>query len=239
MPKRKYSRTGPKSYKRRRTGRRPRTDFSIAKKALNVAKTTRRMVNKTIENKQVSALRPSIFVTSAGYNAAAIPDSIQPTMRQGVEDGSQTVGSSSRIGNSITLMRTAFKFMFDVAATSETYNKFRLIIVESTEGNQVIAPVDCLETPTQPMTSLYTTKTNNNKRYKIWFDKIFEVNRNAHGSKAIEFVKHYGKTGRVVDYSGTPETPTNYNLNILCFSDSTVAPHPSMEYSLRHTYKDA
>lgn len=239
MPKRKYSRTGPKSYKRRRTGRRPRTDFSIAKKALNVAKTTRRMVNKTIENKQVSALRPDIFVTNAGYNAQVVGDTIQPTMRQGVEDGSQTVGSSARIGNSITIMRTQFRFCFDVAATSETYNKFRLLIVESTEGNQQIAAVDCLETPTQPMTSLYTTKTNTNKRYKIWYDKIFEVNRNAHGSKIIEFVKHYGKTGRVVDYSGTVETPTNYNINILCFSDSTVAPHPFMKYSLRHTYKDA
>jgi len=239
MPKRKYSRTGPKSYKRRRYGRKPRTDFSIAKKALNVAKTTRRMVNKTIENKQVSALRPTIFVTSAGYNAITVGDTIQPTMRQGVEDGSQTVGSSSRIGNSITLMRTGFKFMFDVASTSETYNKFRLIIVESTEGNNAIGAADVLESPTQPMTSLYTTKTNTNKRYKIWLDKVFEVNRNAHGSKPIEFVKHYGKTGRVVDYSGSPETPTNYNLNILCFSDSTVAPHPSMEYCLRHTYKDA
>jgi len=237
MPKRR--RTGAKSYKRMYYGRRPRTDFSLAKKALSVAKTTRRLVNKTMENKQVAALRPTIFVTSAGYDAQTVGDTIQPTMRQGTEDGSQTVGSSARIGNSMTIMRTGFRFLFDVASTSETYNKFRLIIVESTEGNNAINAVDVLESPTQPLTSLYTTKTNTNKRYKIWLDKVFEVNRNAHGSKFIEFVKHYGKTGRVVDYSGTVETPTNYNLNIFCFSDSTVAPHPSMEYCLRHTYKDA
>jgi hypothetical protein len=239
MPKRKFSSSTMKNataYAYRKRRRRVR---STARKALTMVKEVKKMVNKTIENKQVSALRPSIFVTNAGYNAITVGDTIQPTMRQGVEDGSQTVGSSSRIGNSITLMRTQLKFMFDVASTSETYNKFRLILVESTEGNNAIGAADVLESPTQPMTSLYTTKTNTNKRYKIWLDKVFEVNRNAHGSKYIEFVKHYGKTGRVVDYSGSPETPTNYNLNILCFSDSTVAPHPSMEYCLRHSYKDA
>jgi len=239
MPKRKRISPSTMAAAVRYAKRKRYSRGNTARKALNMAKSVKKMVNKTIENKQVSALRPSIFVTSAGYNAITVGDTIQPTMRQGVEDGSQTVGSSSRIGNSITLMRTGFKFMFDVASTSETYNKFRLIIVESTEGNNAISATDVLESPTQPMTSLYTTKTNTNKRYKIWLDKVFEVNRNAHGSKYIEFVKHYGKTGRVVDYSGSPETPTNYNLNILCFSDSTVAPHPSMEYCLRHTYKDA
>lgn len=239
MPKRKFSGSTMKNataYAYRKRRRRVR---STARKALTMVKEVKKMVNKTIENKQVTAVRPTIFITSGGYNAQTVGDTIQPTMRQGVEDGEQTVGSSSRIGNSITLMRTQLKFMFDVASTSETYNKFRLIIVESTEGNQAIGLADVLQTPTQPMTSQYTTKTNSNKRYKIWYDKVFEVNRNAHGSKAISIVKRYGKTGRVVDYSGSPETPTNYNVNVLCISDSTVAPHPSMEYTLRHSYKDA
>jgi len=211
----------------------------IAKKALNIAKTNRTFMKKTMENKQVSALRPSIFITTAGYDAQTVGDTIQPTMRQGAEDGSQTVGSSSRIGNTITLMRTAIDFNFDIATTSEDYNKFRLIVVESTEGNQQITLADVLETPGNPFVSLYTTKSNTNKRYKIWFDRTFEVNRGHNGSKRFHIVKKYGKTGRTVDYSGSPETPTNYNLNILCVSDSTVAPHPFMEYALRHTYKDA
>ena len=45
----------------------------------------------------------------------------------------------------------------------------------------------------------------------------------------MKMVKKYGKSGRVIDYTGSPETPTNYNINILCFSDSSVAPHPTME----------
>ncbi len=210
-----------------------------ANKALRLAKENKKMLNKTIENKQVNALRPPIFVTSAGYDAQVVGDTIQPTMRQGVEDGEQTVGSSSRIGNSITLLRTAIDFNFDVAATSESYNKFRVIVVESTEGNQAISAVDCLENPTSPFISQLSTKTNNNKRYKILLDKKFECNRGHNGAKFMKLIKKYGKTGRVVDYSGSPETPTNYNINVLCWSDSTVAPHPTMAYSLRHTYKDA
>ena len=99
--------------------------------------------------------------------------------------------------------------------------------------------VDIFENPTSPFVSQYTTKTNANKRYKILFDRKFECNRGHNGAKFYKFVKKYGKTGRVVDYSGSPETPTNYNINILCWSDSTVAPHPTMAYTLRHTYKDA
>ena len=227
--------------KKRRSAmnRRKRANRSKASKALVLAKQNKLMINKTIENKQVSALRPPIFVTSSGYDAQVVGDTIQPTMRQGTEDGDQTVGSSARIGNSITLMRTAIDFNFDVAATSEAYNKFRVVVVESTEGNQAISASDIFETPTSPFVSLYTTKTNANKRYKILFDRKFECNRGHNGAKFYHFVKKYGKTGRVIDYSGSPETPTNYNINILCFSDSTVAPHPTMSYALRHSYKDA
>lgn len=216
-----------------------RKNRSTASKALALAKQNKKMINKTIENKQVNAYRPPIFVTSSGYDAQVVGDTIQPTMRQGVEDGDQTVGSSARIGNSITLLRTALKFNFDVAATSESYNKWRVIVVESTEGNQAINATDVLENPTSPFVSQYTTKTNSNKRYNILFDRIFECNRGHNGAKFYNFVKRYGKTGRVVDYSGSPETPTNYNINILAWSDSTVAPHPTMQYTLRHTYKDA
>lgn len=225
--------------KRRVSKIKSRKSKTTATKALALAKQNKKMINKTFENKQVNALRPPIFVTSSGYNAQVVGDTIQPTMRQGPEDGSQTVGSSARIGNTITLMRTAVQFNFDVAATSETYNKFRVVVVESIDGNQAISATDIFENPTSPMVSQYTTKTNTNKRYKILFDRKFTVNRNHDGAKWMKLIKKYGKTGRTVDYADSVETPTNYNINILCFSDSTVAPHPTMAYTLRHTYKDA
>ena len=39
-----------------------------ANKALALAKQNKKMLNKTIENKQVNALRPPIFVTSSGVS---------------------------------------------------------------------------------------------------------------------------------------------------------------------------
>ena len=52
---------------------------ATASKALALAKLNKLFLFKTIENKQVSALRPSIFVTTAGYDAQTVGDTIQPT----------------------------------------------------------------------------------------------------------------------------------------------------------------
>ncbi len=214
----------------------------IAKKALRIAKTTKKFVDKTIENKQVAFQRVPIFVDTGGYssnNPGGTADPVQPSMRIGSEDGILTTGSSSRVGNSITLMRTLIKFCFDVSATSETYNKWRLFIVESTEGAEELELSDILQFPLQPMSSMYTTKSLTNKRYKILLDKRFEVNRNNNGARFMTFKHHYGKNGRVINYNGANEIPVDYKLTIIAVSDSTVAPHPQMQYTLRHSYKDA
>lgn len=213
-----------------------------ANKALKLAKQNKKFLDKTIENKQVAFQRVPIFVDTGGYssnNPGGTADPVQPSMRVGAEDGVLTTGSSSRVGNSITLMRTGIDFCFDVSTTSETYNKWRLIIVESTEGAEVLALSDILQFPLQPMSSCYTTKSLTNKRYNIMLDKKFEVNRNNNGARFLRFNKHYGKTGRVINYNGANEDPIDYKLTIIAVSDSTVAPHPQMQYTLRHSYKDA
>ncbi len=213
-----------------------------ASKALALAKSNKRFLDKTIENKQVAFQRVPIFVDTGGYssnNPGGTADPVQPSMRVGAEDGVLTTGSSSRIGNSITLMRTSIDFLFDVATTSETYNKWRLIVVESTEGAEVLALSDILQFPLQPMTSVYTTKSLTNKRYNILMDKRFTVDINHKGAHWIYFRHKYGKEGRVINYNGANEDPIDYKLTIIAVSDSAVAPHPQLQYTLRHSYKDA
>ena len=39
--------------------------------------------------------------------------------------------------------------------------------------------------------------------------------------------------------NATAQYPTNHRLNIMCISDSSVAPHPRWFYNVRSTYKDA
>lgn len=239
MPKRKISEATMKNalaYAARKRRRRVR---GTARKALREVSALKKMVNKTIENKQVNFIRAATFVSTAGYDGVAAGDLIQPYLSQGTSDGTTTSGSAARSGNSITLLRSKLMFNFDVPSTSEEYNKFRLIVVESTEGAQAISLSDVLLNSSQPFTSMYTTKSGTNKRYKIHYDKIFECNRLNKGSKQYSLNLKYGKSGRVINFNGTSATPIDYSINVLIVSDSTVAPHPTFEYTLRHTFKDA
>ncbi len=239
MPKRKFSSTTMKNASTYAYRKRRRRVRSTARKALNMAQQVKKMVNKTIENKQVNFVKAATFVSTTGYDAVITGDLIQPFLSQGAQDGTTTSASAARIGNSITLMRTKLKFNFDAAATSENYNKFRVIVVESTDGAQPISLSDVLFNGALPFSSMYTTKSGTNKRYKILCDKIFECNRYGKGSKQLALSLKYGKTGRVINYNGSSSAPIDYSINVLVISDSTVAPHPSFEYTLRHTYKDA
>jgi len=205
-------------------------------------KSLEKFVYSTIENKQVNFKQVPIFVSTSGYDANANGELIDPFLTQGVQDGSLTSSSAARIGNSITLMSTTIKFNFDVATSGESYNKFRLLVLTSKDGAQSLSLADVLEDPgyNQVFSSHYTTKTSTNKRYnKPHLDRVFEVNRNHNASKQITVKIKYGKNGKVINFDGNSAAPTDYKLSILAISDSTVAAHPTMEYTLRHTYKDA
>ncbi len=92
-------------------------------------------------------------------------------------------------------------------------------------------------------TSSYTTRTATNRRYKIHYDKRFELNATAGG--ATRSIKHdvKWKNGKLVEFSdfggSSIGVPTNHNMSIIFISDSGVAPHPKAYYSVRSTYKDA
>lgn len=240
MPKRKFSSTTMKNataYAYRKRRRRVR---STARKALNMAKQVKKMVNKTIENKQINNKVLSTNLSSTGYAVGGFFG-----LLQGTSDGT-VAGSAARIGNSVTLMRTQVKFNFDVAVGSENYNKVRLIVAQSQDGTQTLGLSDILQYSSYTtdgdlvFNSPYTTKTSTNKRYTILMDKVFELNLNHKASRQITFVKRYGKTGKVVNWDGNSgSSPVDFKTTILAISDSTVATHPTFEYSLRHTYKDA
>ena len=213
---------------------------NTASRALRMAKQVKKMVNKTIENKQINNKVLSTNLSSTGYAVGGFFG-----LLQGTSDGT-VAGSAARIGNSVTLMRTQVKFNFDVANGSETYNKIRLIVAQSQDGTQTLALSDILQYSSYTtdgdlvFSSPYTTKTSTNKRYTILMDKVFELNLNHKGSRQITYVKKYGKTGKVVNWDGNSgSSPVDFKTTILAISDSTVATHPTFEYSLRHTYKDA
>ena len=126
----------------------------------------------------------------------------------------------------------------------------RMLIVESVDGNEALTLGDILlynnwTTHGQLVfSSPYTTKTDTNKRYKIHFDKTYELNAAAQGATRV--IKHTvkyrenGSPGKVLEYDGPGEVnANNHRLSIMWISDSSTTTHPVAYFSVRSTYKDA
>ena len=217
---------------------------AIARKALTMAKQTKKMVNKTIENKQVNYYQLNQNITSTGIQVGNFLST-----QVGAEDGT-TLGSSARIGNSITLLNQRFN-MNITASSTDTFNQIRVLIVESLDGNQPLALTDVLEYGSYTLygqlvfASPYTTKTATNRRYKVHYDRSFVLTGlpTKGGAPPTKVIKHnikYGKTGKVVEYPGSGNVdPTNHRVTMLLISDSVSSAHPQLNYSTRATYKDA
>jgi len=184
--------------KSRRKGR------STASKALALAKQNKKMINKTIENKQINYDNIELAVSSAG-----VVDNSFLQVKQGAADG-DAQSSLARI------------------------------------GNQALTLADILQYPSYATSGVlvfggpYTTKTSTNRRYKIHYDRSFELNATAKGAtRVLKKVVKWGKTGKVVNFDGNAAAPTDHNMSILFISDSGTLPHPTVSYSVRSTYKDA
>ena len=216
---------------------------STASKALKLAKENKKFIQKTIEMKQVNYHQNSTSLPSTGFSAGSFLQ-----IQTGAEDGT-TLGSASRIGNSITLMRQQI-CMNIVASPTDTYNQVRVIVAESVDGNQALAVTDILEYGSYTLyganvfSSPYTTKTSTNKRYKIHLDKSFELagvpTKGGKSSRVIKKMVRYGKSGKEIEYAGAGNlNPNNHRLSIFILTDSVSATHPVLHYSVRSSYKDA
>lgn len=217
---------------------------STATKALALAKQNKKMISKTIENKQTNYKQLPVQVSTAGFASAGFFGVLQ-----GAGDGTDSGSSNARIGNTVSLMRTLVKFNWDVAspqATSEQYNKVRLIVALSEDGSQTLGISDILRYHNYTVdgdlvfASPYTTKTTTNKRYQILMDKVFELNYGHRGSRQINLIKRYGKTGKAINWDGNVSAaPVDYKLSVIAITDSLATNHPTMSFAVRHTYKDA
>jgi hypothetical protein len=226
-----------------------RKENSKDKKQDKRIRSLEKMVYKTIENKQINS--------GAGSTVPDLPRNLTSagdvrgqflSIATGAEDGN-VPGDPARVGNSVTLMEQLVSMTF-VQSTTDTYNRCRVIIAESVDGNQPLALSDILQYSNYGVygdmvfSSPYTTKADTNRRYDIKMDTTFELNANAKGATKIikERVKYRedGSPGKVLDFSsGLDVYSSNHRLSILCISDSASTPHPTWYYNVRSTYKDA
>lgn len=217
---------------------------STARKALAIAKQNKKFINKTIENKQINYDNIELDVDSGG-----VVDNSFLKVAQGTKDG-DAQSSTARVGNSVTLMRQQYCFSINGlnpdTLLHDRWNQFRIIIAEPLDGNQALTLADILQYPVYAdsgplvFSSPYTTKTATNRRYKIHYDRNFELNATAKGAvRVLKKIVKWGKTGKVVSFDGAAVAPTDHNMSILFISDSGTLPHPTVSYSVRSTYKDA
>jgi hypothetical protein len=206
-------------------------------------KDLKKMVNKTIENKQQT------YNSGSALYITDIPLAQRPTLNitQGTADGDNRP-SAARIGNSITLMRTQLNLQVRQSTSGLTNTVFRILVVESINGKEDLTIDDVLQagggalvgTNQNAYTSCYTTKTDTNKRYKLHYDKVVNLSTYKGGFFSKKLTLRYGKSGRVVNYDGNLPTPTDYSLQILAVSEQTsIGVAPILTYSMRSTYKDA
>lgn len=243
MPKRK--RISPKTMaaavryaKRKRYAR-----SSTAKKALTMAKQVKKMVYKTIEKKTVDYSAVSQSVSTGGFFISNMFKT-----QQGDEDGGSS-NPNARTGNSVTLMKEKFYLTLRGPGTTgvnESNNIIRVLIVESTEGNQTMSLSDVLKYSNQTthghlvFNSPYQTKTSTNHRYKVHYDKVVKMNYYSSSHyQTLNCVINHGKTGRVVNFNDNQSTPTDYNLTMWVISDSAAAQHPILDFAYRGVFRDS
>lgn len=226
--------------KRKPSKRKPRKKRqSTAKKALSKVTALSKFVMKTIEKKQID-YQQTVSLGSAG--SATYPFLL---VTQGTSDGN-TYPSAARTGNKITLMSQKFDMNF-IAASGDVFNQIRCIIVESVDGNQTLALSDILTYHNYSLhgdlvfVSPYTTKTATNKRYKIHYDKTFELNGDGTANKATKqlHMKVKWPKGKIINFDDNSSAPTDHKMHLLMISDSTVAPNPSVIYNCRSVFRDA
>lgn len=212
---------------------------STDKKQTKRIKQLEQFVYKTIENKQINYQASNINIDTGG--------TVQSGFLQvlgGVEDGTG-LGSRSRIGNSVTLMRQALYFNLKLRSGSDDFNQMRVIVVSSTEGSQGLILTDVLEYGSYALfgdmvfASNYTTKTSTNKRYRIHMDKTLTLTKNTKPASVLKHVINY-KGGKLITFDGPlSQVSVNHRLQFFVISDSGAIQHPQLDYAVRSTYKDA
>jgi len=225
-----------------KTNRKPRRKARKRPKGKNAQQDMRlkqleSLVLKTIERKNVDYQDTFSVSTTASTNANFL-------------GGEQGVGNADRIGNQITLMNQTVRFNLVIPSGGDQFNQIRVVIAESTEGAQALTLGDILTYADYSIygenvfSSPYTLKTSTNKRYKVHFDRVYELNSSSSRASTDMAKIYYGSKkspGKVVNYDialGT-DFPTDHSLRIFAISDSGSVVHPQMKYNVRSTYRDA
>ncbi|AXH75983.1 MAG: coat protein [Cressdnaviricota sp.] len=231
--------------------KRPRKFRSKRKKTKNARQDQRlKMLEKTVftalERKELNWQDGTWNVSTGG---TIINNSNSNLLYQ-----AQGVSNEDRIGNEIMLKDIILNFNLSIPDLGDAFNQVRMIVVEPKEGNVNLVLGDVLQYADmtiwdvgQVMCSPYRSANDlNNKKYKVHYDKVFELNAYGRRCETGQVRIKYGKYGKKVEFAENESTgdgitgdPVNHNLHVMIISDSTQTLHPQFALNSRAHYFDA
>lgn len=216
--------------------------------SLPVAEThaaTRRDLRRAI--KKVSGKQELKWVDAYSSNVAATTAASTVTTVNGIAQGTTT---STRVGNQVTMTSVQAKFTVHIPNSGANGNLAsqycRLLVVCDNEsvgaaGNLILDSITVSDLTLAPYNLNFVGKNN---RFKILFDRRFQVNVCGTGStsatqvyevKVLQFKKAFK---RIVQFIGTTSAAGDIGKNsigFLFYANNTV---PLLDYGFRCIYKD-
>ena len=224
-----------------------------------VIRKMQQFLDDTIETKIVdfnSGINP-INVSVDGYMALAFfrqQTGLEPTQGGSTAVTAEGPHQGMRIGKKVTLLNQTWNIELltpAYGATTENYNKIRLLIVENLDYTSVtdLELTDVLEygnwssNKRQVFISPYKKKSANNRRFKVMYDKVFTFDQSEKALRQIKYKHKYGtrdRVGKVLTFNEQGDLlPANHRVVMFAISDSADPQHPQIMWNCRSRYQDA
>ncbi len=204
---------------RRHYRRRKHSQYAVAKKA--------------VQNELAKQVEVKKFYTNG--NLSVDDDGSLAIPLEGVNVGT---GSDERIGNRINLLSNSI--LMNVS-NGDANNTIRVLCLETYENYSLSTATGLFNPVTQPFVGNILAQVDRQKVKRVLYDRSINLNPHFQGALVYRYKKgwvKFGKSGKQIQYiDGTPE-PSKGHIYWVFVSDSTIAPHPRLSYSIFTRFTD-
>lgn len=184
---------------------------------------------------------------SWGNNSGMAPRISQGT---GAENAASGSTGAIRIGNEVNLRHWSLEGYIALPKTSDGTLNYplsqvpcRVLLVDNLTDDSALAITDVLQNPLSSVQSLispYKNSANASKRYKVYADYKFTLNREK--DKRINFKMPIPKSGRILHYAnGAASSPSDFNMTLLFYAQTSASGsnQATFDYIVKSRFTDA
>lgn len=150
------------------------------------------------------------------------------------------LNSNDRIGANINVLSMALRVNME---NGDPNNTVRMMCIETYEevDHVLTAPFDYFNPLTAGFVGAINAPINRQLVKRVLYDKTVNLNPNWDGASKFKYLSAYArisKTGRKVQYDEATGNPQSGHYQWLWISDSAIANHPRIQYSLEVRFTD-